>query len=232
MKDLDMNEILKEWRLNPTKELENVLYQQAIRLGFSIYFNQGLSKYNLDNSDIESSIGFALTNSMRLYDPNNKRKATFTTYLSESIKNNILLVVRKKIRPSLYNTYEFSLDAPEFENDSQDDSISLSYFIGHEEDMTDKIREEELISEICKKSINKFNPNNKLHIKRYNNYRTILKLALAGYRDIEIIKILGLKNVSSISRVFIELRKGANKMEEYKGVSGRRVTRRKRREVI
>lgn len=232
MKDLNMNEIFKEWRLNSTKELENALYHQAIRLGFSIYFKQGLSKYNLDNDDIESSIGFALANSMRLYDPNIRGNALFTTYLSESIKNNIILVVRKKIKPSIYNIYEVSLDAPEFENDSQDDSISLSYYIGDEEDMTDKIREEELISEICKKAINKFNPNNKMHIKRYNNYRTILKLVLAGYRDIEIIKILGLKNVSSISRVFIELRKGANKMEEYKEISGRHAYRRKRRENI
>lgn len=232
MKDLNMNEIFKEWRLNPTKELENALYQQAIRLGFSIYFKQGLSKYNLDNDDIESSIGFALANSMRLYDPNIRGNALFTTYLSESIKNNIILVVRKIIKPSIYNIYEVSLDAPEFENDSQDDSISLSYYIGDEEDMTDKIREEELISEICKKAINKFNPNNKMHIKRYNNYRTILKLVLAGYRDIEIIKILGLKNVSSISRVFIELRKGVNKMEEYKEISGRHAYRRKRRENI
>lgn len=230
MKELNMNEILKEWRVNPTKELESDLYDQAIKLGYSIYFNEGISEFNLDNSEIESSVGITLAKAIKLYDPENEKKVKFTTYLGTAIKNSLLLIIRKKNRPNIYKIQEYSLEDIVVDNQDSNKSMDLNCFVGDEKDPFYKLKEEELIKELCKKSIQGFDPKNcKSHIKRYNDYYTTLKLSLAGYTDGEIMKILGFKSKTSVAKIFIYLRKGATRMEEYKDIQGRRIKRPYRR---
>lgn len=218
MKEMSMNKLYKIYMEgNHSKEIEDGLYNQALKLGLKEY-NKGF-QYSIDEEDAKSIIGFTLMNSIKNYDPN-RGKSTFATYLTSAIKTNLGHEgkISKKLDENNISQQlkQISINDP-IGYDRDGKVLPLENVLGIEDEYLDKEYENELKEEIVCKSIFKYNPEVASKKKMHDIMIQIIDKLMEEKTYEQIAKDLGYKNRADIHQIVKRIQKGAAQLDEFRG---------------
>lgn len=197
----------------------NSLYSQALKLGLNEY-NKGY-QFSIEEDEAKSIIGYTLTYALKKYNPNNERKVTFTTYLTKAIINNLGLYGKREKKLDEDNNSQqlkqMSINDP-IGYDREGKALPLESVLGVEDLYLEEEYLEELMDEMIKGAIYKYNENVPSKVERYKILKTIIKKLLEDKTYDQIAKEMNINHRESIYQYVKKLQESASKMQEFKGL--------------
>lgn len=195
------------------------LYSQALKLGLKEY-NKGY-QFSIEEDEVKSIIGYTLTYALKKYNPNNERKVTFTTYLTKAIINNLGLYGKREKKLDEDNNSQqlkqMSINDP-IGYDREGKALPLESVLGVEDLYLEEEYLEELMDEMIKGAIYKYNENVPSKVERYKILKTIIKKLLEDKTYDQIAKEMNINHRESIYQYVKKLQESASKMQEFKGL--------------
>lgn len=195
------------------------LYSQALKLGLKEY-NKGY-QFSIEEDEAKSIIGYTLTYALKKYNPNNERKVTFTTYLTKAIINNLGLYGKREKKLDEDNNSQqlkqMSINDP-IGYDREGKALPLESVLGVEDLYLEEEYLEELMDEMIKGAIYKYNENVPSKVERYKILKTIIKKLLEDKTYDQIAKEMNINHRESIYQYVKKLQESASKMQEFKGL--------------
>lgn len=197
----------------------NSLYSQALKLGLNEY-NKGY-QFSIEEDEAKSIIGYTLTYALKKYNPNNERKVTFTTYLTKAIINNLGLYGKREKKLDEDNNSQqlkqMSINDP-IGYDREGKALPLESVLGVEDLYLEEEHLEEMIDEMVKGAIYKYDENVPSKVERYEILKTVVKKLLEDKSYEQIAKEMNINHRQQIFQYVKKLQESASKMEEFKGL--------------
>lgn len=195
------------------------LYSQALKLGLNEY-NKGY-QFSIEEDEAKSIIGYTLTYALKKYNPNNERKVTFTTYLTKAIINNLGLYGKREKKLDEDNNSQqlkqMSINDP-IGYDREGKALPLESVLGVEDLYLEEEHLEEMIDEMVKGAIYKYDENVPSKVERYEILKTVVKKLLEDKSYEQIAKEMNINHRQQIFQYVKKLQESASKMEEFKGL--------------
>lgn len=195
------------------------LYNQALKLGLNEY-NKGY-QFSIEEDEAKSIIGYTLTYALKKYNPNNERKVTFTTYLTKAIINNLGLYGKREKKLDEDNNSQqlkqMSINDP-IGYDREGKALPLESVLGVEDLYLEEEHLEEMIDEMVKGAIYKYDENVPSKVERYEILKTVVKKLLEDKSYEQIAKEMNINHRQQIFQYVKKLQESASKMEEFKGL--------------
>lgn len=216
----NVNELYREYKEGyEDYRVIDSLYSQALKLGFNEY-NKGY-QFSIDEEEARSIIGYTLTYALKKYNPNNERKVTFTTYLTKAIINNLGLHGKREKKLDEDNNSQqikqMSIDDP-IGYDRDGKVLPLESVLGVEDSYLEEEYLQELMDEMIKGAIYKYNENVPSKVERYKLLKTIIIKLLEDKTYDQIAKEMNINHRESIHQYVKKLQESASKMQEFKGL--------------
>lgn len=216
----NVNELYREYKEGQEDyRVIDSLYSQALKLGFNEY-NKGY-QFSIDEEEARSIIGYTLTYALKKYNPNNERKVTFTTYLTKAIINNLGLYGKREKKLDEDNNSQqikqMSINDP-IGYDREGKVLPLESVLGVEDSYLEEEYLEELMDEMIKGAIYKYNENVPSKVERYKILKTIIMKLLEDKTYDQIAKEMNINHRESIHQYVKKLQESASKMQEFKGL--------------
>lgn len=197
----------------------NSLYSQALKLGLNEY-NKGY-QFSIEEDEAKSIIGYTLTYALKKYNPNNERKVTFTTYLTKAIINNLGLYGKREKKLDEDNNSQqlkqMSINDP-IGYDREGKALPLESVLGVEDLYLEEDHLEEMIDEMVKGAIYKYDENVPSKVERYEILKTVVMKLLEDKSYEQIAKEMNINHRQQIFQYVKKLQESASKMEEFKGL--------------
>lgn len=197
----------------------NSLYSQALKLGLNEY-NKGY-QFSIEEDEAKSIIGYTLTYALKKYNPNNERKVTFTTYLTKAIINNLGLYGKREKKLDEDNNSQqlkqMSINDP-IGYDREGKALPLESVLGVEDLYLEEEHLEEMIDEMVKGAIYKYDENVPSKVERYEILKTVVMKLLEDKSYEQIAKEMNINHRQQIFQYVKKLQESASKMEEFKGL--------------
>ena len=197
----------------------NSLYSQALKLGLNEY-NKGY-QFSIEEDEAKSIIGYTLTYALKKYNPNNERKVTFTTYLTKAIINNLGLYGKREKKLDEDNNSQqlkqMSINDP-IGYDREGKALPLESVLGVEDLYLEEEHLEEMIDEMVKGAIYKYDKNVPSKVERYEILKTVVMKLLEDKSYEQIAKEMNINHRQQIFQYVKKLQESASKMEEFKGL--------------
>lgn len=195
------------------------LYSQALKLGLNEY-NKGY-QFSIEEDEAKSIIGYTLTYALKKYNPNNERKVTFTTYLTKAIINNLGLYGKREKKLDEDNNSQqlkqMSINDP-IGYDREGKVLPLESVLGVEDLYLEEEHLEEMIDEMVKGAIYKYDENVPSKVERYEILKTVVMKLLEDKSYEQIAKEMNINHRQQIFQYVKKLQESASKMEEFKGL--------------
>ena len=195
------------------------LYSQALKLGLNEY-NKGY-QFSIEEDEAKSIIGYTLTYALKKYNPNNERKVTFTTYLTKAIINNLCLYGKREKKLDEDNNSQqlkqMSINDP-IGYDREGKALPLESVLGVEDLYLEEEHLEEMIDEMVKGAIYKYDENVPSKVERYEILKTVVMKLLEDKSYEQIAKEMNINHRQQIFQYVKKLQESASKMEEFKGL--------------
>lgn len=195
------------------------LYSQALKLGLNEY-NKGY-QFSIEEDEAKSIIGYTLTYALKKYNPNNERKVTFTTYLTKAIINNLGLYGKREKKLDEDNNSQqlkqMSINDP-IGYDREGKALPLESVLGVEDLYLEEEHLEEMIDEMVKGAIYKYDENVPSKVERYEILKTVVMKLLEDKSYEQIAKEMNINHRQQIFQYVKKLQESASKMEEFKGL--------------
>lgn len=195
------------------------LYNQALKLGLNEY-NKGY-QFSIEEDEAKSIIGYTLTYALKKYNPNNERKVTFTTYLTKAIINNLGLYGKREKKLDEDNNSQqlkqMSINDP-IGYDREGKVLPLESVLGVEDLYLEEEHLEEMIDEMVKGAIYKYDENVPSKVERYEILKTVVMKLLEDKSYEQIAKEMNINHRQQIFQYVKKLQESASKMEEFKGL--------------
>lgn len=195
------------------------LYSQALKLGLNEY-NKGY-QFSIEEDEAKSIIGYTLTYALKKYNPNNERKVTFTTYLTKAIINNLGLYGKREKKLDEDNNSQqlkqMSINDP-IGYDREGKALPLESVLGVEDLYLEEEHLEEMIDEMVKGAIYKYDENVPSKVERYEILKTVVLKLLEDKSYEQIAKEMNINHRQQIFQYVKKLQESASKMEEFKGL--------------
>lgn len=216
----NINELYVDYKEGQEEyEVIESLYSQALKLGLNEY-NKGY-QFSIEEDEAKSIIGYTLTYALKKYNPNNERKVTFTTYLTKAIINNLGLYGKREKKLDEDNNSQqlkqMSINDP-IGYDREGKALPLESVLGVEDLYLEEEYLEELMDEMIKGAIYKYNENVPSKVERYKILKTIIKKLLEDKTYDQIAKEMNINHRESIHQYVKKLQESASKMQEFKGL--------------
>lgn len=197
----------------------NSLYSQALKLGLNEY-NKGY-QFSIEEDEAKSIIGYTLTYALKKYNPNNERKVTFTTYLTKAIINNLGLYGKREKKldedNNSHQLKQMSINDP-IGYDREGKALPLESVLGVEDLYLEEEHLEEMIDEMVKGAIYKYDENVPSKVERYEILKTVVMKLLEDKSYEQIAKEMNINHRQQIFQYVKKLQESASKMEEFKGL--------------
>lgn len=216
----NINELYVDYKEGQEEyEVIESLYSQALKLGLNEY-NKGY-QFSIEEDEAKSIIGYTLTYALKKYNPNNERKTSFATYLTKAIINNLGLYGRREKKLDENNNSQqikqMSINDP-IGYDREGKALPLESVLGVEDLYLEEEYLEELMDEMIKGAIYKYNENVPSKVERYKILKTIIKKLLEDKTYDQIAKEMNINHRESIYQYVKKLQESASKMQEFKGL--------------
>lgn len=208
----NINKLYELYIMDNNYKILNEIYKESLSLGMKLYFKYGIDQYRfIDQDEMHSIVGFSLTKALNKYIPNEETK--FSTYLSTIIKNNIYDEIKKNKFLRLY--FQLNIDQSIYQ-DKNGKELKLEDLLG---DIDYYLTDEslaELMEEVAVNSIYRYNPNVESKKSAHDVLIKIMNGLLNDKTYDQLAKDLGYNSTSDIYQFVKKIRKGANKMVEFK----------------
>ncbi len=208
----NLNKLYELYTDNNNYKILNQIYKESLSLGMKLYYKYGIDQYRfIDQDEMHSIVGFSLTKALERYKSNSDTK--FSTYLSAIIKNNIYDEIKRNKFLRIY--FQINVDQTIYQ-DKDGKEFKMEDMLGDIDYYLNDELLSELMEEVASNSIHRYNPEVESKKKAHDVLIKVMNELLNDKTYDQIAKDLGYNSTSDIYQFVKKIRRGANKMVEFK----------------
>lgn len=208
----NINRLYELYTNNNSYKILDQIYKESLSIGMKLYFKYSIDQYRfIDQDELCSIVGISLTKALGSYKSNNNTK--FSTYLSAIIKNNIYDEIKRNKFSIIY--CQINVNQVIYQN-KDGKEFKIEDVIGDNDYYLNDELLAELMDEVASNSIHRYNPEVESKKKAHDVLVKVMNELLNDKTYDQIAKVLGYNSTSDIYQFVKKIRRGANKMVEFK----------------